>query len=238
MSAAEVYRRTRKVPDLFFNSYLFRPIAAVLVAALRGSRVTPNQITLAAVLVALAAILVLVTVPTYAGLVLGVLVFEISYVLDCADGMLARWRGTASPVGHLLDFLMDEIKAFALLAGVSVRLFAVHGDARFLELGLLGLVALASGIGMTTFLRRPEVRGPEPAPATGGRRSPVQVVEGAAKFLIHYPSYIWFVALLGRIEWYFFPYIVVNTLYAARTLLQIALRFGRFEPRRPTEPTR
>src|SRR5438309_720417 len=91
---------------------------------------------------------------------MAVLVFELSYVLDCADGMLARWRGTASPVGHLLDFLMDELKAFLLLAAVSVRLFREHGDVRFLLLGLFGLVALASGIALTTFVRRPEVAGP------------------------------------------------------------------------------
>ena len=70
--------------------------------------------------------------PGHVGLVVAVIVFELSYVLDCADGMLARLRGTASPVGHLLDFLMDELKAFLLLAAVAVRLFREHGDVRFL----------------------------------------------------------------------------------------------------------
>ena len=109
MSAAEVYRKTRKVPDLFWNAYVCRPVAAVLVSAIEGTRITPNQITLAAVFVALGSVAVLLTVPGYWGLVAAVVVFELSYVLDCADGMLARWRGTASPVGHVLDFLMDEL---------------------------------------------------------------------------------------------------------------------------------
>ncbi|HEY4157740.1 MAG TPA: CDP-alcohol phosphatidyltransferase family protein, partial [Polyangiaceae bacterium] len=213
MSAAEVYRKTRKVPDLFWNAYVCRPIAAVLVSAIQGTRVTPNQITLSAVFVALVSVALLLAVPGHVGLIAAVVVFEISYVLDCADGMLARWRGTASPVGHLLDFLMDELKAFLLLAAVAVRLFREHGEVRFLLLGLFGLVALASGIALTTFVRRPEVMGPQvsaPAVASAPRSlagRAIALVESGAKFLIHYPSYLLYVAILGRIELYFWPYV-------------------------------
>jgi len=188
MSAAEVYRKTRKVPDLFWNAYVCRPIAALVVSAIESTRITPNQITLSAVLVALVSVAMLLLWPGHLGLVAAVVVFELSYVLDCADGMLARWRGTASPVGHLLDFLMDELKAFCLLAAVAVRLFQEHGDTRFLLLGLFGLVALASGIALTTFVRRPELRGTASvaaavpgAPRSLSRRA-LGLVESAAKF--------------------------------------------------------
>lgn len=233
MSAAEVYRKTRKVPDLFWNAYVCRPIAAALVSAIQGTRITPNQITISAVFVALCSVALLLLVPGYVGLVVAVLVFEFSYVLDCADGMLARWRGIASPVGHLLDFLMDELKAFFLLAAVAVRLFLERGDTRFLLLGLFGLVTLASGIALTTFMRRPEVVGPvasaSASAASGGSalRRAVRLVEGVAKFVIHYPSYLLYVALAGRIELYFLPYIAVNAVYAARAFTSVAWRHGR-----------
>jgi len=233
MSATEVYRKTRKVPDLFWNAYVCRPIAALLVSAIEGTRITPNQITLSAVFVALVSVALLLVWPGHWGLVAAVVVFELSYVLDCADGMLARWRGTASPVGHLLDFLMDELKAFCLLAAVAVRLFREQDDVRFLLLGLFGLVALASGIALTTFVRRPEVTGPAatstaatPAPRSIARRI-IGLIESGAKFVIHYPSYLLYVALLGRIELYFLPYIAVNALYAARAFAGVAWRFGR-----------
>jgi phosphatidylglycerophosphate synthase len=173
----------------------------------------------------------LLVLPGHPGLIAAALVFELSYVLDCADGMLARWRGTASTVGHLLDFLMDELKAFLLLAAVAVRLFRERGDTRFLLLGLFGLVALASGIALTTFVRRPEVAGaPQPTPQPV-LRSPIRrllgLVEGGAKFLIHYPSYLLYVAIFGRIELYFLPYVAVNALYAVRAFAGVAWRFGR-----------
>ena len=232
MSAAEVYRKTRKVPDLFWNAFVCRPIAAVFVSAIEGTRVTPNQITLSAVFVALGAVVLLLVWPGHLGLIVAVLVFELSYVLDCADGMLARWRGTASPVGHLLDFLMDELKAFCLLAAVAVRLYLEQKDVRFLLLGLFGLVVLASGIALTTFVRRPEVAGPSaPGPTASAAHSPIRrvigLIESGAKFLIHYPSYLLYVALIGRIELYFLPYVAVNALYAARAFVGVAFRFGR-----------
>ena len=119
----ETYQKTRKRPDLFWNTYVCRPPAAVIVHLLAGTRVTPNQITLSAFVVASGAAAMIALLPGYWGLLAGVLVFQFSYVLDCVDGMLARLRGIQSPVGHLLDFLMDEIKAFVLLGAVAVRLF-------------------------------------------------------------------------------------------------------------------
>jgi phosphatidylserine synthase len=229
---AEIYTKTRKVPDLFWNLYVCRPPAAAVVYALRNTRVTPNQVTLAAFVVASLSGALIVALPGHLGLVIAIVVFQLSYVLDCADGMLARLRNVQSTPGHLLDFLMDEIKAFVVLGAVAVRLWRESSDARFLLLGIGGLVVLATGIAITTFQRRPEIAG-EPAPAAATSQSPsplrraVGLVERAAKFLIHYPSYILYAALIGRIEIYFYPYIAVNALYALRALAGVALKFGR-----------
>jgi len=210
--------------------YVCRPIAAVLVDVIKDTRVTPNQITLAAVVVAVASAALLLVLPGHQGLVIAVLVYEASYVLDCADGMLARWRGVQSTPGHLLDFLMDEIKAFVVLGAVAIRLFQERSDPRFLLLGIGGLVALASGIALTTFQRRPEIAGP-PSETRAASVSPlkrlVRAIESVAKFLIHYPSYILYAALAGRIDYYFYPYIAVNAVYALRAFAGVALRFGR-----------
>jgi phosphatidylglycerophosphate synthase len=210
--------------------YVCRPVAAVLVDLIKDTRITPNQITLAAVVVAVASAALLLVLPGYQGLVIAIAVYEASYVLDCADGMLARWRGIQSTPGHLLDFLMDEIKAFVILGAVAIRLFQERADARFLLLGIGGLVALASGIALTTFQRRPEIAGPPGAksakPASLIKRA-IGLVERVAKFLIHYPSYILYAAVMGRIEYYFYPYIAVNAVYALRAFAGVALTFGR-----------
>lgn len=229
MGAREVYQKTKKLPDLFWNRFVCRPIAACVVDVVKDTRVTPNQITLASFVVALVAAGFLIALPGHAGLLVAVLVFQASYVLDCADGMLARWRGVASPTGHLLDFLMDELKAFAILAAATVRLQREQPEQPFAFVGLFGLVALASGIALTSFLRHPAVLLPATAvaPARSLLGRLVRAVESVAKLVIHYPSYLLYVALFGRLELYLYPYVAVNAVYAARAWLGVAWRFGR-----------
>jgi phosphatidylglycerophosphate synthase len=235
MSAREVYQKTKKVPDLFWNRCVCRPVAAVLVDALKGTRVTPNQVTLASFVVGVLSAGLLVVLPGHTGLLLAIVVYQASYVLDCADGMLARWRGVASPSGHLLDFLMDELKAFAILGAAAVRLHLQHPAEPYLFVGIGGLVSLASGIALTSFLRHPAIAPPGsgvPEPSRSPVARAVRLIESGAKFLIHYPSYILYVAIAGRLELYLLPYVAVNALYAARALLGVALRFGRPAPAR------
>jgi phosphatidylglycerophosphate synthase len=253
MRLAQLYRSTLKAEDLAFNVYVCRPLAAVVVYVLRDTRVSPNQVTFFALFVALAAAGCFLFLPWPLGLGLGVAIYELSYVFDKVDGMLARSRGVQSPSGHLLDFLMDEIKAFFILAAVATGAYLSLGDVQLLFWGLAGVVLLASGIGMTTFQRRPEVlealraaavarTGPAGAAAAGvsgvpsgpARRSPlsraVSLAERVGKFFIHYPSYIWIAAVLGDARVYLYPYVVVNALYCARSLLGLMLRHGGWAP--------
>jgi phosphatidylglycerophosphate synthase len=237
---ADVYRKTVPAPDRFWNKYVCRPAAAVVVCALAPTRITPNQITLCAFVVALGSAALIALWPGYWGLLLGVIAFELSYVLDCADGMLARLRGIQSRAGHLFDFLMDELKAFVILAVVAVRLYLGSGNVRFLLLGIGGLVCLASGIAMTTFMRRPEIAGPAARagaspPSTSLLKRAVRTGERLGQFLIHYPSYILYVAIAGRIELFLYVYIAVNALYVLRSLAVLTLRFGRSAWQPPAE---
>ena len=103
MSAAEVYRKTRKVPDLFWNAYVCRPIAAALVSAIQGTRITPNQITLSAVFVALGSVALLLFVPGQLGLILGAIVFELlpSYPWN-PERLNAQGPSTVVPGGSVV----------------------------------------------------------------------------------------------------------------------------------------
>jgi phosphatidylglycerophosphate synthase len=178
--------------------------------------------------------------PTWVGLIVAAAVFEFSFVLDCADGQLARHRKIASPIGHLLDFLMDELKAMLLFGCVAVRLWRQTGDERLLIVGLAGGFCLASGIALTSFMRRPEygakqmTEDGQPA-EVGKRRGPVGLVlntfEWAARVVVHYPQYLFVVAIFNRIDIYFWAYAGVNALYFAMSMLKILLKLGRFTPK-------
>jgi len=239
-----IYRSSKKQRDInWFTEWVARPPAAVVVYALRGTPVTPNQVTFLSAAVAAVACAMFALLPGHGWLIAAALVFELSFVLDCADGQLARLRRTASPLGHLLDFLMDELKAMLLLGAVAARLWSDSAratgaaDDRILLVGLAALFCLASGIALTSFMRRPEYGAKPPTqdgqPAeVGRRRGPVgmalNAVEWIARIVVHYPQYLWLCALANRIDVYFWAYAAVNALYLAKSLAAIAWRLGRF----------
>ena len=234
-----IYRASKKKNDInWFTEWVARPPAAVVVYALQKTRITPNQVTFLSALVAAGACAMFVTQPgSWPWLVAAAVAFEFSFVLDCADGMLARLRKIASPLGHLLDFLMDELKAMALYGAVTVRLWRETGEVAFLIVGIAALFCLAAGLSLTSFTRRPEYGAKPPTadgqPAEVGKRSgPIGLVlnalEWAVRIVVHYPQYLWLVAAVNRLDIYFWAYAAVNALYFAMTFAKIFVRLGRF----------
>ncbi len=235
---AAIYRSSKKKKDInWWTEWVCRPPAAVVVYLLRGTPITPNQVTFLSALVAAGAGAMFALLPGHLWLIDAALVFEFSFVRDCADGQLARLRKVAAPRGPQRDVLMDELKAMFIFGCIAYRLFAGSGDEMFLIAGLGGLFALASGLTLTSFMRRPEYGAPPPTadgqPAViARRRGPVGLavtgLEHAARIVVHYPSYIWLAAAVNRIDIYFWAYAGVNVLYLARCFLAIFLKLGRF----------
>jgi hypothetical protein len=247
-TVARVYRDTRKKHDQVFNAYVMRPVAAVVVAALAPSGVTPNQLTLLNLALFVVGAVMLVAWPSWRGGLAAVAVLEVSYCFDCADGMLARYKNLASKAGHLFDFFTDELKAVLLVASLSLRAWRAGGigpggawaagDERFLLAGMAGVVAVASAISLTNFVRNPVLSGREatveafyetvsrPKPASVLARS-ASLVGTFLRFLNHYPSHIWIWALAGRLDAYLWLYIALNAAYLARGWVGLVMRFGR-----------
>ena len=231
---AAIYRASKKKQDInWFTEHVARPPAAIVVYAVKGTPITPNQITFGSAVIAAVACAMIAALPGWEWLLLAAAVFEFSFVLDCADGQLARLRKQASTVGHLLDFLMDELKAMLLYGCVAVRLWQETADVRLLLVGLGGLFCLASGIALTSFMRRPEYGAKPPTedgqPAEVSKKGPIAIIEWAARFVVHYPQYIWICAIADRIDIYFWAYTGVNALYFAKSMATILLKLGRFQ---------
>jgi hypothetical protein len=243
--AAHVYRETRKRHDQLFNVYVMRPIAAVFVAGLARTAIKPNQVTLFNLAIFVGAAGLLVALPSYRGGLAAVVVLELSYCFDCADGMLARFKNLASKAGHLFDFFTDEAKALLLAAALALRAWRAGGigfagqqlpagDPRFLLGGIAGVAVVALALSLTNFVRNPDVSGrattveayyetvEQPA-----RLTPGMLVTTFLRFLNHYPSHLWLWALAGHMEAYLWLWIALNTMYLARGWLGLVVRFGR-----------
>lgn len=235
-----IYRESLKSADSLANRFLFRPLAAVLVAFLAKTRVTPNQVTFASIAVFFLAVAAFVALPGMFGLLLGLLLVEMSYIVDCADGQLARVTGRTSAVGAMLDFLMDELKAFLLVGAVSTRLY-LHSElgATALIVGLWTLATVACAIALTKFTRTPEyaeatgtelVKHGTSAGAASKRSSPLWPVEMVARLISQYPVTLPFFVVFDQMDIFLYAYGAVHVLYLGKTALIVLIRLGRFAP--------
>jgi phosphatidylglycerophosphate synthase len=102
------YRASVKsdISDELVNTYVMRPTAGVLVRALYPTKVTPNQVTVAAAIAGFAASALYCTGDPLRTAVAG-LCLTAKDILDSADGQLARAKGMFSRAGRFLDSIVD-----------------------------------------------------------------------------------------------------------------------------------
>ena len=108
--------------DELINTYVLRPLAGRLVGALYRTRVTPNQVTLAAIVSGFAAA-ALYTQGTPLLTPLAGLCLTGKDILDSADGQLARAKGMFSRAGRFLDSIGDFAVNLAVFSAIAAALF-------------------------------------------------------------------------------------------------------------------
>jgi len=115
------------------------------VLARRSLAVTPNHVTICAILVGLAASLV-ARRAGYAGFAIAGVMLEVNSILDSCDGELARLRYQYSKLGQWLDNLSDDIVDNLFLVAVGAGLGGVWS--------WLGIAAAAGRlvVAVTTYL--------------------------------------------------------------------------------------
>jgi phosphatidylglycerophosphate synthase len=101
------------------NRYIQDPLAKRIVGFLKNTPVTPNQVTYFSVLVGFASGYAF-SFASPVSLVLGGILLEITLVLDCVDGQLARAKGMASEWGRLIDGIAGYFAYLAVIYGLII----------------------------------------------------------------------------------------------------------------------
>ena len=107
------------------NQYIHIPVAAMIVNAIKNTRITPNQLTYASVLCGLASAIAFCQGTGWSIIIAGVFL-ETSLILDCADGQLARAKNCATDFGRLLDGIGGYVAYLSMIGGMMIGL-----DGRF-----------------------------------------------------------------------------------------------------------
>ncbi|MFT7619337.1 MAG: hypothetical protein ACI97A_002987 [Planctomycetota bacterium] len=236
-----------------------RPLASLILYFIKDTKITPNQVTIMSLIVGLFGTVTHIMWLSYAGLIVGGILFMLAHMLDALDGQLARARKAGSVIGMFFDFFIDELKAYFLYMAIGFRLYqqvsngvkvklldpivdywgSLVGSPEsspeiILYITVIGMTGLAIGISCTQFVKRQEWLDAFPAGEGGGEPSAlaklIGIIEKGGKFVVDYPSYIILVCLIDMVEIYFLIYTLVICLYATRALSQIAMRLWRVNP--------
>ena len=157
----------------FYMRVVNRRLGRFIAAVAAQTRATPNHMTAASFLAFLAGAALLVTAEPGVAMAVGsMLLLQLGFAFDSADGQLARLRGTGSPAGEWLDHVVDSGRhlIFHLAVLIGLYRFTDVSDAVLLVPLLFALVSTVrffAQILAEQLARRDPVAGPESVPRFG-----------------------------------------------------------------------
>jgi phosphatidylglycerophosphate synthase len=133
--------------------YITKPIVQKMTFLFANyTKFTPNQITIGSLIFGL------ISVPfflkgTWIYLVIGALLFEISFLLDYCDGRIARLKGLKSTFGGYLDIMTDMIRYFLITLGLVYGQYYLTKDISFFIYGYVFIFLLIVYLANTYIIR-------------------------------------------------------------------------------------
>ena len=121
-------RSAIKKKDGWWASLFSGPIANRLLEPLcENPLVTPNKLTFLSLVVGIIASMFF-AMGHKPFLVIGGMLVQFSFIIDCMDGQLARYRGKGSNFGAWFDRVTDRVKDFFYFFGLAWGYFYIHKD--------------------------------------------------------------------------------------------------------------
>jgi phosphatidylglycerophosphate synthase len=143
MSWITDYNSSLKMKEVeeIFDLYFYRPLAYLLVKVIYRTSITPNNLTVAALVMGIIGGC-FYALGSRKGLFMGALFYLLFNILDCSDGQLARLKRNGTATGRIIDGVADYLAAIAIYTGIGIG-FASHADHPYKWWGLLALTAVS-----------------------------------------------------------------------------------------------
>ena len=149
--------------DGLVDKYFNRPCGRLLSKLLIYTSVSPNMVSIVSILLGVLSAFFLADGASRSAII-GALIFQLSAIIDCIDGDLARVLFKESPLGKWIDFAGDQIVHVSVFAGIApgvatsagspalwLGISAVAGALRSFGVVLRGM---RSPSGQTTLLKK------------------------------------------------------------------------------------
>ena len=182
------------IVDRFVN----RTVSARLTRWVITSRVTPNEITCASLITGLAGAWLLGGEGMLKSL-WGLVLFQLSVILDHVDGEVARLKLLSSKLGKWLDNICDHVVGLAVIGLLTWRVAGNGPTAHFLALGMAGALGITLAFAIVFWW---SVSG---QPSEVRTTNSAQFLARALTFLANRDGFclaLWVAILLGRPTWF------------------------------------
>src|SRR5262245_7578299 len=196
--------------DRYFNRKLSRWFTRLFLSL----GLSPNAVTLVATLIGLVAATGFGLGTYEAGLFAAVL-FQLSAVIDCCDGEIARLTFTESPFGAWLDVAMDNLVHMAVFAGIAAGAYASSALSSYGWVPLaLGAMAIFGNVLSYTLVSRAQKIN-----AASAWRTPVQAAWSS--FMLKnvasrdFTVVVLLFALFGKLHWFLSIAAIGSLVFAA-----------------------
>jgi len=132
MTLFSEFKQSLKTVDSeeIIDLYFFRPLSFLLVKLIYNTNITPNQISMVALIFGIMTG-IFYGFTTYEFLLLGSLSFFICNTLDCMDGQLARLKKNGTQIGRIIDGFIDYITSISVFLGLGIAMTHITGDPVF-----------------------------------------------------------------------------------------------------------
>ena len=154
MNAPRPYAYARSVKsdlsDELINRSLIRPLAGIVVRLCYPTRVTPNQLTAAAILAGLCCAAAFFPGSPSLNALAGVFLF-LKDLLDSADGQLARARNQFTRLGRFLDSIGDVVVNIAVFVAIGLSLSRAESSLRWMFLAAAAFACLTLRVSYHVF---------------------------------------------------------------------------------------
>lgn len=131
-------RMANRANDGFFSVFVLRKFSKLLTWVAVRIGATPNQVTLVSFAVGLYSAYSF-SRGTFMGALIGALLLQLSIIIDCVDGELARYTRRFSKLGAWLDAVTDRIKEYLVFLGLAFGAARQGEDLWLLALGMMAL---------------------------------------------------------------------------------------------------
>ncbi|NDE51178.1 MAG: CDP-alcohol phosphatidyltransferase family protein [Actinobacteria bacterium] len=116
--AAVRLKMANRANDGFFSVFVLRKFSKLLTWLAVRIKATPNQVTLLSFAIGLYSAY-LFSLATFLATLVAAILLQISIIVDCVDGELARYTRQFSKLGAWLDAVTDRVKEYMVFLGLA-----------------------------------------------------------------------------------------------------------------------